>query len=94
VVTFKAAFSPDRLYRRHDAWLIVPNHDAFVFEAPLDRVEEVARLTERVMCETVREYFPQLRPRAEVNIKHPECWNKDGHHDSVQKCLDDPTYRF
>jgi hypothetical protein len=50
------------------------------------RVLEGGRgLTERVVCETVREYLPRLRPRAEVNIDHPECWNKDGHRDSVEK---------
>jgi hypothetical protein len=46
------------------------------------------------MCGTVREYFPQLRPRAEFDTEHPECWNKDGHHDSVEKWLDDQRYRF
>ena len=35
-VVFKAAGNRlDRLYRQHDAWLVVPLHDAFVFEAPL-----------------------------------------------------------
>jgi DNA polymerase-1 len=94
-VVFKAAGNRlDRLYRRYDAWLIVPLHDSFVFEAPLDVLEEVARLTERVMCEAVQEYFPQLRPRAEVNIIHPTCWNKEGHADSVEKWMEDPTYTF
>jgi hypothetical protein len=56
--------------------------------------KEVAGLTKRVMSETARMYFPQLGPRAEVNTEHPECWNKDGHADSVERWLADPTYRF
>ena len=94
-VVFKAAGNRlDRLYRRHDAWLVLPMHDAFVFEAPLASLGEVARLTERVMCETVQEWFPELEPRVEVNIERPECWNKDGHADSVERWMADPTYTF
>jgi DNA polymerase-1 len=84
----------DKLYRRYDAWLIVPMHDAFVFEAPSGALGEVAALTGRVMCEAVQEYFPELRPRVEVNIEHPFCWNKDGHADSLERWMDEPTYWF
>lgn len=94
-VVFKAAGNRlDRLYRRYDAWLVLPMHDAFVFEAPLDSLGEVAGLTERVMCETVQEWFPELEPRVDVNIARPECWNKDGHADSVERWMTDPTYSF
>jgi DNA polymerase-1 len=94
-VVFKAAGNRlDRLYRAYDAWLIVPMHDAFVFEAPLEELEKVADLTERVMCEAVMEYFPRLRPRVEVNIKHPGCWNKDGHADSLDRWIEDPMFTF
>lgn len=94
-VVFKAAGNRlDRLYRRHDAWLVLPMHDAFVFEVPLESLDEVARLTERVMCETVQEWFPELAPRVEVNVERPECWNKDGHADSVERWMTDPTYTF
>ena len=51
-------------------------HDAFVFEAPTEALCEVAELTERVMCETVREFFPELQPKVEVNISDPTCWGK------------------
>jgi DNA polymerase I-like protein with 3'-5' exonuclease and polymerase domains len=54
---FKAAGNRlDRLYRAYDAWLTVPIYDAFVFEAPSEHLEEVARLTERVMCEVVQSF--------------------------------------
>jgi DNA polymerase I len=92
-VVFKAAGNRlDRLYRARDAWLVVPLHDAYVFEAPLGAIEEFGELTGRVLCESVQEYFPQLRPRAEVNVKEPHCWNKDGHADSLERWMEDPTF--
>jgi DNA polymerase-1 len=92
-VAFKAAGNRlDKLYQRYDARLLVPLHDAYLFEAPLDRLADVATLTERVLCETVQEYFPMLQPRAEINIEHPNCWNKDGHFDSVERWMEDPLF--
>jgi DNA polymerase-1 len=92
-VAFKAAGNRlDRLYRQYDAWLLVPLHDAYVFEAPLEVLPQVAELTGRVLCEAVQEYFPVLRPRAEINIQNPACWNKDGHFDSVERWLEDPLF--
>lgn len=94
-VVFKAAGNRlDRLYRQYDAWLTIPVHDAFVFEAPLEVLGTVADLTKRVMCDTVQEYFPELQPQAEVNISDPSCWNKDGHADALTKWLQDPMYTF
>jgi DNA polymerase-1 len=94
-VVFKVAGNRlDKLYHRYGARLIIPMHDAFVFEAPLNVLDEVASLTERTMCDAVQESFPQLRPQVEVNTQHPECWNKDGHADAVERWLDDPTYSF
>ncbi len=66
----------DKLYRPHEAQIIIPMHDAFVFEAPTEALCEVAELTERVMCETVREFFPELQPKVEVNISDPTCWGQ------------------
>jgi DNA polymerase-1 len=80
----------NQLYRSYDAQLIIPLHDAFVFEAPLSYLEEVADLTGRVMCEAVREFFPELQPRVEINIKHPECWNKEGDVKALDRWLKDP----
>jgi DNA polymerase-1 len=94
-VVFKVAGNRlDKLYRRHGAWLVVPLHDAYVFEAPLEALPEVAALTERALCEAVQEHFPCLRPQAEVNIMHPACWNKEGRFDSVERWLEDPTFSF
>ncbi len=84
----------DRLYQRYDAWLVVPVHDAFVFEAPLAALGALAELTERVMLEAVEEYFPQLRPKAERNVQEPGCWNKDAHADSLDRWMEEPTCSF
>jgi DNA polymerase I len=94
-VVFKAAGNRlDKLYRRYDAWLIIPMHDAFVFEAPLSVLVEVAELTQRVMCETVCDYFPVLKPQVEVNVADSSCWNKDGRSDSLERWLEEPLFRL
>lgn len=78
-VAFKMAGNRlDRLYPAYGAHLLIPMHDAFIFVAPRHVLKEVAELTARIMCEAVQEIFPQLRPRAEINIRYPERWNKDG----------------
>lgn len=76
-----------KLYEIYDAHLIVPLHDSFVFEAPLEHLQFVAKMTKRVMCETVREYFPKLKPMAEINMSNPDCWNKDDDPDPIGKWL-------
>jgi DNA polymerase I len=76
---FKMALNRlNKLYKAHDAQLIVPLHDAVIFEAPLEAFEEVAKLTAKVMRKTLKEVLPALKPRVEVNIVKPGCWNKDG----------------
>jgi DNA polymerase-1 len=90
-VVFKVAGNRLRLrYGYYGARLILPLHDAFVFECPLGRLEEVAAITARVMCGAVQEYFPALDPRVDVNTDHPHCWNKDGKHLSLEQWLEDP----
>jgi hypothetical protein len=39
------------------------------------------------MCETLQEYFPVLRPKADVNIVRPDCWNKDGVCDGLEQWI-------
>lgn len=77
----------DRLYPEYGAKLIIPLHDAFIFEAPLEQLEEVAKLTEWVMVDEVKEYFPELWPRVELNLSRPDCWNKDGQAESLEQWL-------
>jgi DNA polymerase-1 len=90
LVFFDAGNRLRRLYRGYQARLVIPVHDAFVFEAPLGVFPEVAELTRRVLVQTVQEWFPELRPRAEINISQPGCWNHEGHADSVERFLENP----
>ncbi|MEZ8287614.1 DNA polymerase [Vibrio splendidus] len=76
-----------QLYKRHNAKLIVALHDAFVFEAPLDKLEEVANLTSQVMIQVIQERYPILNIRTDINIASPECWNKDGDAETAEKWL-------
>jgi DNA polymerase I len=78
-VVFKAA--GNRLHRRYQhygAKLILPMHDAFVFEAPQHQLQTVAKITAEEMRGAVQTYFPELDPQVDINIDHPHCWNKDG----------------
>jgi len=94
-IVFKVA--GNRLRRRYEhygAKLILPLHDAFVFECPKHTLRSVAKITAEVMCSTVQEFFPVLQPRAEINIDHPECWNKDGKHRSLRLWMVNPELAF
>ena len=92
-VVFKAAGNRlDRLYRRHHARLVVPMHDAYVFECPLGALAEVAVLTATAMRLVVQEHFPALDAQVEVNIARSDRWNKDGHADAPGCWIADPTY--
>ena len=66
------------LYRPLGARIVVPLHDSFVFQAPKDNFKQVTRLTKRIMKEVFQEFFPVLKPRVEVNVSKPHCWNKAG----------------
>jgi DNA polymerase I len=76
-----------QLYQPYDARLIIPLHDAVVFEAPLEAFEEVTKLTAKVMRKTLREVFPELRPRVTRNVSKPTCWNKDGKVNGLAKWI-------
>lgn len=76
---FKASGNQlDRLLKPYQAHLLIPLHDSYVFEAPLDVLKPVAELIARILCETIQYHFPQLKPTADINTDHPERWNKDG----------------
>jgi DNA polymerase I len=88
-VVFKAAGNRlDKLYQQYDARIIIPLHDAFIFEAPLGELQALADLTARIMCDTLQEYFPVLRPQVEVNISRPDCWNKDGDGEALEQWIE------
>lgn len=76
-----------QLYKAYDARLVLAVHDAFIFEAPLELMDTVAKLTEQVMLQVVQEYYPQIKPRVDLNYSHPECWTKDGDAGTVEKWI-------
>ncbi len=87
-VVFKMAGNRlDRLVQELNSKLIIAFHDAYVFEAPLEQMERVAQLIKQEMIRAVQEIYPMLRPRADINIDCPECWNKDGKADSIKQWL-------
>jgi DNA polymerase-1 len=90
-VVFKVAGNRLRQrYEHYDARLILPLHDAFVFECPRASLQVVAKITGEAMRSTVQEYFPVLDPQVDINIDHPACWNKDGKHRSLELWMRDP----
>ncbi|QDU31336.1 DNA polymerase I, thermostable [Anatilimnocola aggregata] len=90
-VVFKAAGNRlYRLYPQYSARLLLPLHDAFVFEAPRHQLAAVAKVTAAVMRNAVKEYFPVLKPQVDINIERPESWNKDGKHQSLDLWCTDP----
>ena len=90
-VVFKVAGNRLRLrYQHYGARLILPLHDAYVFESPLVHLKTIGRITAEVMTSTVQEFYPALDPRVDVNIDHPHCWNKNGKHRSLELWIQDP----
>lgn len=92
-VVFKVA--GNRLYQRYQhygAKLILPLHDAYVFETPRKHLKSVAKITHDVMVSAVQEFFPQLNPHADINIDHPGAWTKDGKHRSLDLWCVHPDY--
>ena len=76
-----------QLYKPYNTKLILAVHDAFIYEAPLEHMEEVGKLTINVMVQAVIEYFPQLKPRIDLNDSQPQCWTKDGDAKSIERWI-------
>ncbi len=90
-VVFKVAGNRLRKrYQYYGARLILPLHDALVFECPLVHLKAVAAITDEEMRGPVQEFFPTLDPRVDVNIEQPQSWNTDGKHPSLELWMDDP----
>jgi DNA polymerase-1 len=74
--------------------LILPVHDAVVFECNTDSIRAVGREASQIMIDTVRKYYPALWPRVDINDASPNCWNKDACSDSLDRFLEDPLYKL
>ena len=94
-VVFKAAVVRlHEAFRGTDTWLVLPVHDAILIECPKSDMEAVSERAAGIMEEAVRAYYPKLKPQVDVNMSHPDCWNKDGHAGSLEQFLADPTFRL
>lgn len=92
-VVFKDA--GNRLYRRlqhYGARLILPLHDAFIFETPRPYLHTVARITAEELRGAVQAWFPELDPKVEINVDNPSCWNKDGKWRSLRLWMIHPEF--
>lgn len=69
------------------ARVIIPLHDSFIIETPLEYVGRVSEETARIMKGAVSSAFPQLKPQVDINNMHPECWNKDGNIDAFEQWI-------
>ena len=65
--------------------LLVMWHDSVVFEAPERCFADVAEITASVMKMTLQEHYPDLKPKVDLNIAHPQCWNKDGNLNAIEE---------
>jgi DNA polymerase-1 len=94
VVFRKAVVDLYRSFRGTDTKLVLPVHDSVLIECDLDQVDALAQRVPQIMAEAVRTYYPQLQPRVDANLKDTSCWNKDGHSDSIDSFLSDPTFKL
>jgi len=74
--------------------LLLPVHDAVVIECDASKVREVAGAARQVMVDAVRRYYPNLKPRVDINDHDSSCWNKDGQSGSLDRFLADPLYKL
>lgn len=75
--------------------IVLVNHDSIVWESPLPLMAEAARIVEEAMRQGFAVTCGDLvRPTIDSTISAPWCWNKNGHADSFDRFLADPTYRI
>lgn len=77
-------------FRNEQLHLLVPLYDSIVFECPIDRLKEITGVVVDCMRNSMKEFFPMLKPKVTVNDSSPCCWNSDGKNNSIEKFLDDP----
>lgn len=94
-VTFRhAANLLDAHFRGTSTKLVLPIHDAVLFECDEADVKSVGDEAEQIMIDAVRSYFPELHPRVDINDHDPSCWNKDGRSGSLQEFMEDPGFKL
>lgn len=68
----------DRWARALDVRLIIPVHDAITLEVPVGSEERAKQEVREIMYHSLREHYPELQPRIDVDDADTSCWNKDG----------------
>ncbi len=92
VIFKRAVIDLDLAFRGTSTKLVLPLHDAVVIECDSDKIDGVAAEAARIMRHAARVYYPLLEMRINVNRACPSCWNKDGHADSLERFIEDPTF--
>ena len=66
----------DAHFRGTTTKLILPIHDAVLFECDENDVETVGKEAAQIMIDAVRAYYPELHPRADINDIDPPAGTK------------------
>ncbi len=90
----KAVVSIDQEFLGTDTFIILTVYDSVVLECSFDIRNEVATRAQQLMKSAVRSFYPALNGSVDINIEHPQCWNKKGNPDSLEKFFADPSFNF
>ncbi len=74
--------------------LVLPIHDAVLFECDEGDVKSVGNEAAQIMIDAVRSYYPELQPRVDINDHDSSCWNKDGRSGSLQEFMADAGFKL
>lgn len=81
----------------HGGRVVLAIYDAVLIQVRLvdGQVQQhVVDGAKKIMIEAMRELYPATEPRIDVNGVDTSCWNKDGHSDSIESFLKDPTFKL
>lgn len=94
VVFKRAMILLHREFRGTEVKIILTAYDAIVIECPPELIDVVEKKAASLMEHALRSFYPELIGKVEVNRTHPECWNKNGHFDSLDKFLLNPDLNY
>ncbi|MGK5083245.1 DNA polymerase [Bdellovibrionota bacterium FG-1] len=84
----------DQEFRETDVKLIFQLHDAVLIECPEDLIIQISDRAKQLLEQALREFYPVLNAKVDVNRSHPWCWNKDGKADSLERLLKDSAFNI
>lgn len=90
VVFKRAVVALDHAFEGTKARIVLPIHDSVLVECSAEELPWATETTKRLMVAAMRDIYPALTPKIEINAIDPSCWNKDGASDSIQRFLADP----